>query len=182
MCGKRQPPTRRDCARSWRHRGEGRLLAQRLCLPRETQHRLLGPLEGAWPGTPSSRPGHPFCLYELHLQLPLPGDGHFSNRILTMIPGSRAAAEYCKAPAESRTVGEPGPSRGGEHPAALFQDPFHPVRGDLALGPCVHHSVFSALRGSKVSCALPVPLYLPAEHRLALAQTRICRVCRLCRE
>lgn len=94
VCGKRQPPTRRDCARSWRHRGEGRLLAQRLCLPRETQHRLLGPLEGAWPGTPSSRPGHPFCLYELHLQLPLPGGGHFSNRVLTVIPGSRAAAEY----------------------------------------------------------------------------------------
>lgn len=69
-------------------------MAQRLCLPRETQHRLLGPLEGAWPRTPSSRPGHPFCLYELHLQLPLPGGGHFSNRILTVIPGSRAVAEY----------------------------------------------------------------------------------------
>lgn len=39
---------------SWRHRREERHLAQRLRLLCGTQGKLLGPLGGAWPGTPSS--------------------------------------------------------------------------------------------------------------------------------
>lgn len=37
------------------------------------------------------------------------------------------------------------------------------MRGDLGLGPCVHHRLFSALRGSKVSVACRSPCaFLPS--------------------
>lgn len=137
-------------------------MAQRLCLRCETHRGLLPPLEGAWPGTPCSRPGHPSCLYELHLQLPLPGCCHFSSVILTVIPGSRAAAKYWQRivgrwqNGRRRTVGGSGPSGGGDRPTTRFQEgPLHPVREDLGPGPCVHHSLFSVASRCPGACLSP---------------------------
>lgn len=100
-------------ARSWRHRGEGRLLAQLLILGCGTQRERLGPLGRGVAGNPIPGPGHPSCVEcTAAIQLPLAGGGHFSDAVLAADPSSRNRKLY--GAGGSRRVGGSGlsPERG----------------------------------------------------------------------
>lgn len=112
MCGKQGPPTRLGSARSWRHRGEGRLLAQCLRLFCGTQCWQQGPLGGAWPGTPSSGPGYPSVVFALYLQMSLPGAATFPigfsrwSPVIALRCLGGALAANCKG--ERKSLGRAG--------------------------------------------------------------------------
>lgn len=174
MCGKQRPPTRLGSARCWRHRGEGRLLAQCLRLLCGTQLRPLSPLGGAWPGTPFSGPRLPLVKFALYLQMSLP--------ILTMVPSNRIlllGRSTCSELQGNWRVEESGSSRWWWGLLCVLKN----ARSTLPKGTWVwvpESTVACSLLygGSKVPLWLACPLSPTCRTRAGRvsAQARICRV------